>query len=302
MVAGGGSGAVVTVWTTVVPGSVTVSSTVRGAVVPVVSPSSRASSAAARMPASEGAPRSGAAPARACALRGGAAAGSPRPRRPGRPVERVAQRSHELGGGAEPVLGLLCEAAGEHVVELVRQGRIRAPRPAGSARSRGPSPRPSRTRARTGACRQELEGDDREGVEVARRRRRARRGPAPGARYPAVPTTVPTSVKEPRSAALATPKSATLTRSSLSSRRLAGLTSRWTIPFACAASSAAAACPSHSSDGRPAGRPRARGDRRASRPGGTPSRCRGGRRARRRRRSSPCSARARAGAARAPRA
>jgi hypothetical protein len=57
-----------------------------------------------------------------------------------------------------------------------------------------------------------------------------------------VPTTVPASVKEPRSAALATPKSATLTRSSLSSRRFAGLTSRWTIPFAWAASSAAAAC------------------------------------------------------------
>ena len=56
-----------------------------------------------------------------------------------------------------------------------------------------------------------------------------------------MPTTVPASVSEPRPTALATPKSATLTRSSLSRSRFAGLTSRWTIPLACAASSAAAA-------------------------------------------------------------
>ena len=59
---GGGSWAVVTVWTTVVPGSVTVSFTVSftvcGAVAPAVLPSSRASRAAARMPATSAPARS----------------------------------------------------------------------------------------------------------------------------------------------------------------------------------------------------------------------------------------------------
>ena len=62
-----------------------------------------------------------------------------------------------------------------------------------------------------------------------------------------MPSTVPVSVIESIPAALAIPKSATLTSPRSFSSRFAGFTSRCTIPCRCAASSAAAACSSHAS-------------------------------------------------------
>ena len=70
-----------------------------------------------------------------------------------------------------------------------------------------------------------------------------------------MPSTLPVSVSDVSPAALAIPKSATRISPSVVSRRLAGLTSRWTTPRAWAASSAAPACSSQRSVS-PAGRPR----------------------------------------------
>ena len=62
-----------------------------------------------------------------------------------------------------------------------------------------------------------------------------------GAMYPELPRIVPVDVSGSCAAARAMPKSDTCTSPSSSSRRLLGLTSRWTMPAACAASSAPAA-------------------------------------------------------------
>ena len=62
-----------------------------------------------------------------------------------------------------------------------------------------------------------------------------------------MPRIVPVCVNESSPAALAIPKSATLTRPRSSSSRFPGFTSRWTIPAACAESIAAAASSSQSS-------------------------------------------------------
>ena len=62
-----------------------------------------------------------------------------------------------------------------------------------------------------------------------------------GAMYPELPRIVPADVRGSCAAARAMPKSVTCTSLSSSSMRLAGFTSRWTMPAACAASSAPAA-------------------------------------------------------------
>ena len=94
---------------------------------------------------------------------------------------------------------------------------------------------------------QQLERDDAEGVEVARRRRPLALAPARARGTPRcrAPSRSASASRGP--AALAMPKSATCTRPLPSSSRFAGFTSRWTTPSRCAASSAAAACSSHSS-------------------------------------------------------
>ena len=59
-----------------------------------------------------------------------------------------------------------------------------------------------------------------------------------------MPSTIPGDVSVSEPLADAIPKSETWTLPSPSRRRFAGFTSRWTMPFACAWSSAAAACSS----------------------------------------------------------
>jgi hypothetical protein len=54
-----------------------------------------------------------------------------------------------------------------------------------------------------------------------------------------VPTTIPVRVKSPPPVAFAMPKSVTFTGPSRGTSTLAGFTSRWTMPFRCATSSAA---------------------------------------------------------------
>ena len=68
-----------------------------------------------------------------------------------------------------------------------------------------------------------------------------------GARYPAVPSTVPGAVSASAPVVDAIPKSETCTLPSSSRRRFAGFTSRWTTPFSCARSIATAACSSQAS-------------------------------------------------------
>ena len=88
-------------------------------------------------------------------------------RRPGSPVDRLAQCVDELGGGGEAVSWLLREAAREHVVELPWQLRIRVRR----RRDRGADVRDRLRRGGLALERalagQELERDHREGVDVA---------------------------------------------------------------------------------------------------------------------------------------
>jgi hypothetical protein len=91
-------------------------------------------------------------------------------------------------------------------------------------------------RARAG---EQLEGDDGEGVAVARGRRR-QAAACSGEMYAAVPRTWPVCVTDASLATVAIPKSPTARRPCWSSSRLRGLTSRCTTSWPCAQSSAIA--------------------------------------------------------------
>ena len=162
---------VVTVSTTVVPGSVTVSLTVRGAVVAATfSSSPPAEQRRGEDPGDEQAAQEHeqqrqppALPTHAC--RRDRAHTS----RPGGAVERVAKRVDEVRGRAEAMLRILREPACEHVVDLRWQLRVRV----GGRRDRRAH---VRHRLGGGALsperplpRQQLERDDGEGVAVAGR-------------------------------------------------------------------------------------------------------------------------------------
>ncbi len=282
----GGSGAVVTVRTTVVPGSVTVFWTVCGAVVPAVSPSPRARSACGEDAGEE---RAGeeeqqqrhASPAACRRDRGDRGD----PCRPGRPAESVAQGVDEVGGGGEPVLGLLREAPSEDVVELPRQLRIRVRRRRDRrAHVRDRLRRRGLTLERTLAG-QELERDDRKRIEVARGRgplatrllgRQVARGaddrPGLGERA---------EIGCARDSEVGDLDALVVVQQQV--RRLDVAVDD---PVGVRGVEGGRGLPEPlERHGPPAARRHARAGRRASRRGGTPSRCRDARRARRRRRS-----------------
>ncbi len=88
-----------------------------------------------------------------------------------------------------------------------------------------------------------------------------------GARYAAVPMSIPVLVWLTAEAARASPKSATFTVLPSPSRTFSGLTSRWTIPAWCAAARPARTPLVMSSASREASLPRSRSSSRSVRPG-----------------------------------
>ncbi len=154
------------------PGSVTVSRTVCGAVVP----GGPLAVVAGEQGGRENAGEQGAGQEQqhecqrhaAPAVRPGGGDGEGRDLcRPGGAVERIAQRLDERDGRAKAVLRLLGESPREDVVELARQARVRVGRRRDRRAHVGDRLGGRGLALERPLARQELEGDDAEGVEVA---------------------------------------------------------------------------------------------------------------------------------------